>query len=140
MSADNEGVHYEMRLQGVSVAGITANDILLGTGGTVEINFGTTFNDLLFGFELNDELHGGDGNDRIYGGGGVDKLYGDGGNDTIILDGAINFGGIYDGGSGTDTILMRDLPLASTTPAVYGPRTSYNLLPTAPGTGPEGST
>lgn len=128
---DSGGVHFELALQNVVVANLTASDFLFDSGGRVNFDFGSGFDDQLYGFALNDQLRGGDGNDRLYGGGGVDQLFGDGGNDTIILDGAIGSGGIYDGGAGTDTLLLR----AHSGSVANGPATQYLLFPGAPGTG-----
>ncbi|MFM5950778.1 MAG: beta strand repeat-containing protein, partial [Novosphingobium sp.] len=131
LSGSTQGQNFQMVLHGVSRASVGAGDILLGTGGYINIEFGSGFNDLLFGFELNDELHGGGGNDRLYAGGGVDKLYGDDGNDVLILDGAAAIGGTFDGGTGTDTLLLRP----GSTAISGGPNTQFFALPTAPGTG-----
>ncbi len=132
ISADVGGEHYEMVLQNVNLANLTANDILLSTESYQAFDTGTAFDDLLFGFQFNDELHGGDGNDRIYGGGGVDRLYGDAGNDLIILDGATAAGGIYDGGSGTDILRLRNFDGGP--PGTNGPVSLHNLTNGAPAT------
>jgi Ca2+-binding RTX toxin-like protein len=132
LSADTGGLHLEMVLQGVGSASLTDGDFLLGSPNQGPyFESGTAVQDYLYGGSFNDQLHGGDGNDRIYGGGGVDQLFGDGGDDTIILDGATSFGGTYDGGAGTDTLLLR----ANATSVANGPATSYFIFPGAPGTG-----
>ena len=132
LSADDGGVHYEMVLQGIAAASLSDSDFLLGSPNQGPFNeTGTVLQDYQFGGTFNDVFHGGDGNDRIYGGGGTDQLFGDGGNDTLILDGAIGFGGTYDGGTGTDTLLLR--PDAAR-PAGQGAM-QYYIFPGAPGTG-----
>ncbi len=131
LSGSTQGINFQMVLQGVSRASVGAGDIQLATGGYSNFEFGSGFDDLLFGFELNDELHGGGGNDRLYAGGGVDKLYGDDGNDVLILDGTAPFGGTFDGGTGTDTLLLRP----GATAVSGGPNTQFFAIPGAPGTG-----
>ena len=126
LSADDGGEHYEMVLQNINLANLTANNIILSDASYQAFDTGTTFDDLLFGFGLNDELHGSNGNDRIYGGGGVDRLYGDAGNDLIILDGATAAGGIYDGGAGTDSLLLRNYDGAAA--SQFGPASIHNML------------
>ncbi len=126
LSADTGGQHFEMVLQNINLANLTVNNIILSDASYQAFDTGTTFDDLLFGFGLNDELHGSDGNDRIYGGGGVDRLYGDAGNDLIILDGATAAGGIYDGGAGTDSLLLRNYDGAAASP--FGPASIHNML------------
>lgn len=133
ISATTGGEQFEVVFQNRNLADLSDSDVIYGLGGTVEFDLGTTFDDLLFGFELNDELHGDLGNDRIYGGGGVDKLYGDGGNDAIVLDGAIGAGGLYDGGTGFDTLVMRPYPGMPS--GLFGPTATFNLTPNAVNTG-----
>lgn len=131
LSGSTQGINFQLVLQGVSRASVGAGDIQLATGGYSNIEFATGFDDLLFGFELNDQLHGGGGNDRIYGGGGVDMLFGDDGNDVLILDGTAPFGGTFDGGTGTDTLLLRPGMNA----VLGGASTDFFGITGAPGTG-----
>jgi VCBS repeat-containing protein len=109
IAAEDGSEHIHTVLQGVAASSLTAGDFLFGAGGVPVIQTGTALPDLLFGFELNDTLHGGDGDDRLYSGGGLDRLYGEGDNDTLILDGTISGGSIFDGGAGTDTLVLRNL-------------------------------
>lgn len=112
-----------------TINGTSGNDTLLGTDFSDTINgyegddtivggdfsdtiYGGEGNDIIFGDEDvmspyvggNDLIYGGSGNDVIIGGVGIDYLYGDGGHDTFI-----NYGvgsAYYDGGDGTDTIIL----------------------------------
>ena len=109
---DTSGIHFELRLPGVSASALGASNYVLDSN-DYGVNYTTTsFADLMFGHALADQFHGGDGNDRLYSGGGADQLYGDGGNDTLILDGALSNTGVFgapvlDGGAGQDTLLLR---------------------------------
>jgi Ca2+-binding RTX toxin-like protein len=111
--ADSGGDHYELRLNGVSAASLTADQFVLDTLVYNNVETGTALADILFGLSLDDQLNGGNGNDRIYSGGGVDRLFGEGGDDVLILDGAVTgnsgtFGSpVFDGGTGQDTLLLR---------------------------------
>ncbi|MFI0846800.1 hypothetical protein [Mesorhizobium sp. IMUNJ 23232] len=63
----------------------------------------------IFGTVGNDEIHGTDGKDQIgalNNGGGIDKLFAYGGNDVLRLPGGAVAGSIFDGGDGTDGLLM----------------------------------
>jgi Ca2+-binding RTX toxin-like protein len=123
---------FQMTLQGISMASLTASDFVLGIGdGGMDNETGTAAAEYFFGQQNNDIYHGGGGNDRFYGGGGADQIFGEDGDDTIVLDGALNFGGTYDGGTGTDTLLVR--PSVGSPPG--GPPTQYIVFPGAPGTG-----
>ncbi len=96
-------------LTGAQFASFTETDLNFGYNGIVSINeTGTAFDDLMYGLLQDDVLHGGAGNDRLYSGGGFgDQLFGDEGDDTLILDHTQPIGGTYDGGAGTDTLLVR---------------------------------
>ncbi len=108
IGGDTPDGHYEMVLQGVSLASIQNSDILLGSANLGSVNeTGSALGDVMFAGSANDVIHGADGNDRIYGGGGIDQLFGDAGDDVLILDGATAVNGIYDGGAGNDAILVR---------------------------------
>ncbi|WP_442583361.1 hypothetical protein ACSBOB_15965 [Mesorhizobium sp. ASY16-5R] len=63
----------------------------------------------IFGTVGNDEIHGTDGRDQIGGlnnGGGIDKLFAYGGNDVLRLPFGAVAGSIFDGGDGTDGLLL----------------------------------
>ncbi|MDQ6433017.1 hypothetical protein RB623_02990 [Mesorhizobium sp. LHD-90] len=63
----------------------------------------------IFGTVGNDEIHGTDGRDQIgalNNGGGVDKLFAYDGNDVLRLPGGAVAGSIFDGGAGTDGLLL----------------------------------
>jgi len=55
-----------------------------------------------------DVLDGADGADVIRGGGGIDAILGGAGDDAFLIDGVADFGAgeSYDGGDGTDTLLL----------------------------------
>jgi Ca2+-binding RTX toxin-like protein len=132
ISAQTIDGYFQMTLQGVSLASLTVSDFLLGVDdGFGSTETGTSAAEYFFGTSGNDEFHGGDGSDRFYNGGGIDKIFGDGGDDTIVIDGAFNFGVTFDGGSGTDTLLLRQ----NAASVANGPATQYFVFPGAPGTG-----
>jgi Ca2+-binding RTX toxin-like protein len=63
----------------------------------------------IFGTVGNDEIHGTDGKDQIgalNNGGGIDKLFAYGGNDILRLPFGAVAGSIFDGGDGTDGLLL----------------------------------
>ncbi|WP_263834133.1 VCBS domain-containing protein, partial [Sulfurospirillum oryzae] len=82
----------------------SGNDFLEGGHGDDAL-YGDADNDILHGSDGNDVLHGGDGNDILDGGTGADALYGDAGNDTLVYD---SHDVQADGGSGIDTLLIKD--------------------------------
>ena len=53
-----------------------------------------------------DTLQAGSGNDAIYSGSGNDFIRGNGGNDLVIIADAANAGNDFDGGTGTDRLLL----------------------------------
>jgi Ca2+-binding RTX toxin-like protein len=73
-------------------------DIINGNGG----------NDTLNGTGGDDVVHGNGGDDILYGGDGLDQLFGDNGTDTMLIDaaGQIVSGELYNGGGGTDTLVL----------------------------------
>jgi VCBS repeat-containing protein len=116
------------------ITGGNGNDVIRGGAGNDTISGGKG-NDQLFGEAGNDKLDGGAGNDTITGGTGADWILGGDGNDTLIgsVDAtwpggwvALNVGDpgaagtnervtildnvrsydVFDGGAGTDTILL----------------------------------
>jgi len=84
-----------------NVSGVTNN----GTSGNDTIN-GTSEEDILNGANGNDQIHGLGGNDTINGGPGTDSLFGDAGNDTFVIAGIEAQSDKFDGGTGTDAILV----------------------------------
>ena len=97
----NDTVSYFETKQGVNV------DLAAGTATGAEID-----SDLLIGFE---NVLGGIGDDSITGDGGdnhllayygADTVSGGGGNDTIVAGREFNASNVYDGGAGTDTLLL----------------------------------
>jgi VCBS repeat-containing protein len=107
IAGDSGGVHYQLDLQGIAAASLTASDFRFDPGGRLVVQAGTALSDTLLGFGLGDQLFGGDGDDRIYTGGGQDAVNAGGGNDTAVIDGPIAGGSVFDGGAGTDTLLLR---------------------------------
>lgn len=119
--ADVTGTPLDDRLTGTTYMGVDLSDNIYGYGG----------NDTIVGGG-SDQIYGGEGNDIIFASygvmdvsaGGVDVIYGEAGNDTIVLGPGFNsvFGGAdndifvsygvgngnYDGGSGSDTIVLLD--------------------------------
>lgn len=96
-----------------SIYGDSENDFIRGGGG-IDTIFGGTGDDLIAGNANTDFLYGEDGDDSIVGGGGSDELYsgsglnnglfGEDGDDRLVFDSG---GGVADGGTGTDTILVQ---------------------------------
>ena len=54
----------------------------------------------------NDTLQGGSSNDILYSGIGNDTLMGNGGNDLVVLSDPANLSNVFDGGTGTDRLLL----------------------------------
>lgn len=79
---------------------------------------GSEHDDLLIGNRGSNMLVGGEGNDRIKGMGGNDKLFGNGGDDVFIVSGAS--AEIYDGGDGTDTLVMTGLASRAAISLIHG--------------------
>jgi VCBS repeat-containing protein len=107
IAGDSSGVHFELNIAGITAASLTAADFVFDPGNRPVFNFGTALDDILFGYSLNDQLFGGDGNDRIYTGGGRDIVNAGNGDDTIVVDGQIGFGSGFDGGAGSDRVVVR---------------------------------
>ncbi|MBJ6127904.1 cadherin-like domain-containing protein [Microvirga splendida] len=93
--------------------GGAGNDLVSGDAGDDRIE-GDAGNDVIAGGDGNDVVSGGDGNDKLEGGAGADLLLDSAGRDTVsggegddhavvALDGDSD---IYDGGGGTDTLVM----------------------------------
>ena len=83
-------------LQADEVAGLGGNDQITGTDRA----------EVLDGGDGNDTIHGGGGADRIKGGAGVDALYGEAGDDVFVVAGETTVTDKFDGGTGTDTLLI----------------------------------
>ncbi|MGZ7087756.1 MAG: calcium-binding protein, partial [Ilumatobacteraceae bacterium] len=91
-----------------NLTGSSHDDILIGDTNANVINGGDG-NDVVQGGSGGDTLHGGNGDDIINGGSGDDTVTGDAGNDTLIYTLSENIGATdnYDGGTGTDTLVLR---------------------------------
>ena len=86
--------------------GTNVNNVMVGNTGSNFMNAGGGA-DKLFGGAGGDQLEGGSGNDTLTGGLGVDTISGGDNNDTIVIaDGDLSGAEFYDGGLGTDTILL----------------------------------
>jgi len=81
----------------------TGNDVLLGGTGADTL-YGSDGDDTLMGEDGNDSLIGGDGRDYLDGGVGADSVNAGAGDDTIVFGASETI----DGGSGYDTLLMRN--------------------------------
>jgi Ca2+-binding RTX toxin-like protein len=79
-----------------TISGLGGNDTLRGFGG----------NDSLDGGSGNDTLYGDDGNDMLTGGLGTDWLFGGNGDDTLVVSSTDDQSDVFDGGAGTDKILV----------------------------------
>ncbi len=99
-----------------AISGAGGADALFGDGGRGGLTAGSGGTGQPDGDDL---LSGGDGPDVLVGGGGTDKVFGDDGDDVlVVIDTAAGgaYGAdpsgtsedLYDGGSGTDTILVVD--------------------------------
>jgi Ca2+-binding RTX toxin-like protein len=88
------------------ITGTTGNEIIYGGAGVDRINGGGGV-DLVYGGAGNDEIDGGENADFLFGGTGVDVVKGGAGNDRIYadLDGEDDM--LFEGGTGTDTIVYR---------------------------------
>ena len=115
------------------IPGTNVGETLIGTTLADTIT-GYDGDDIIYGLAGNDILYGGDGiftlladdDDQIYSGGGLDRLYGEFGNDTLVIDGVVANGSVFDGGGGTDTLLLKHNAAAAASP--YGSLTTYNLF------------
>ena len=91
-----------------TVLGGTGVDYLFGGAGddTLRGNAGA---DQLRGDEGNDLLDGGAGNDMLVGGAGKDTMRGGAGDDALVIASSadVTAGEIYDGGDGTDRLLIQ---------------------------------
>ncbi len=83
------------------------NDRFFG-GDATDIVVGDRGDDIAFGGAGGDLLLGGRGNDQIDGGAGRDRILGEFGDDTLVVEG----GDIVAGGTGDDTIILRDYAFA----------------------------
>ncbi|WP_233249691.1 S8 family serine peptidase [Limnohabitans sp. Bal53] len=83
----------------------TKADEVAGLGGNDKIT-GTERGEAFDGGDGNDTINAGAGDDRLRGGAGTDALYGEAGNDTFITSGETSVNDLFDGGEGTDTLLV----------------------------------
>lgn len=99
-----------------TLRGEGGNDTLVGGTGHVLLDGGTG-NDVLGGaLGAGDTLLGGSGNDTLIGSlTGVDRVDGGTGNDYLVLTGTTGLDGgtVYDGGTGTNTLLLANGYLGS---------------------------
>lgn len=86
-----DGLDHVVRLEGLTVAQVNANDFIFDTS-AAKTEAGTDHDDVLFGTTGNDTLEGGAGNDVLLGGAGNDILIGGYDFDT------------YNGGAGFDRV------------------------------------
>lgn len=99
------------------ITGTESSENLNGTNDADTID-GLGGNDGLYGLDGDDTINGGEGNDTLSGGFGNDVLNGDGGNDTLVTDISGTFGPAeplsagdrYNGGDGTDTVMVKGTP------------------------------
>ncbi|MCI2395746.1 hypothetical protein [Aliiroseovarius sediminis] len=85
---------------------------------SIENIFGSDFNDILIGSRGANSLYGGAGNDRFKGMGGNDKLYGGDGDDIFIVAG--QGAEKYDGGHGSDTVVMTGVTSRAVISLIHG--------------------
>ncbi|MES2492751.1 MAG: calcium-binding protein [Pseudomonadota bacterium] len=121
-----------MLVQGIALSSLSGDDVILADGNFANTDTGTTLADIMMGGALNDNMSGGDGNDRFYTGDGADTITGGNGDDTIVVDGVPTVGIQYDGGAGTDTLLLRYNEAAQVAPTTGLPTSTIQLLTTAP--------
>ncbi len=87
--------------------GRAANDKLYGGLGDDSQLYGGNDKDSLFGGSGNDILFGDDADDQLTGGSGFDSAFGGSGDDVFLVASQGDFAGYdYDGGSGTDTLML----------------------------------
>ena len=93
------------------IQGGAGDDILWGNAGNDWI-VGGDGNDNIIGGPGNDTLNGNNDNDTLDGGSGNDIVTGDAGDDMLIYTASENVGATdyYDGGPGTDTLVLRLTP------------------------------
>jgi Ca2+-binding RTX toxin-like protein len=80
------------------VAGLGGNDAITGTDRAEVFDGGAG----------NDTIQAGAGNDRLKGGSGTDALHGEAGDDTFVISGENFIDDLFDGGTGTDTLSIRN--------------------------------
>ncbi|WP_177428355.1 Ig-like domain-containing protein [Candidatus Venteria ishoeyi] len=93
----------EVEADNIQIGG-NANDILTATH-SANVLVGNAGNDQLTGSTGNDILQGGADNDVLNGGGGLDRLQAGSGDDVLQLA-SVTSGGLLDGGTGNDTLLL----------------------------------
>ncbi len=114
-----DGVTPLLDLSSVTVSGFTSDgsiDEIMVTGSALgDTIFGSSNVDRLIGNAGNDALFGNGGDDTLYGGTGVDSLSGGGDNDTFQINAGDNEAGeTYDGGAGSDRLVVVDVPAGNT--------------------------
>lgn len=105
------GTSYQGRDNSDEIHGYGGNDHITAGGGSDTV-YGGDGNDTIFasyaimdiGYGGSDTIFGGAGNDRIYLGPGANTVHGDDGDDIFVSQGVGM--GFYNGGNGTDTILL----------------------------------
>ncbi len=124
--------------------GLAGDDLLLGGKGDDALDGGTG-NDLVFGGTGNDSLLGGEGNDILIGdsllpfyhgddsldgGAGNDRVFGKGGNDRGIYSVTENLAATdwYDGGAGSDTLVLKLTQSQWQDPAVQQDLAAYRAF------------
>jgi Ca2+-binding RTX toxin-like protein len=94
---------------------LTGTGAVRGTGnGLANTIVGNGASNWIAGGAGDDMLYGMDGKDRLSGDAGFDRVYGGSGNDSLeIKSNDIQFGEIYDGGSGVDILHVRESGIAN---------------------------
>ncbi|MEQ8498820.1 MAG: hypothetical protein RIB84_05455, partial [Sneathiellaceae bacterium] len=87
------------------LSGGTDNDLLVGGAGNDTLS-GDAGDDVLIDSDGDDSLSGGAGNDTLVGLGGADTLDAGDGDDVGLVGGDISAGALFDGGAGTDTLMI----------------------------------
>ena len=101
----SNGINYTDTLS--NIEGVIGSIIMI-------LLHGNDQNNILEGAKGNDIIYGGEGNDVLVTGHGDDQLFGEGGNDTLITVGSGTQS--YDGGDGTDTLIVDTSYLTSLNP------------------------
>jgi len=103
----HNGIINKLRLNGINLADLTEDDFLFAAPGT-PLDIDPTENaDVILGGTGNDSILGLGGNDTIQSGGGRDTINGGDGDDVIIINAPPAGGSSYDGGAGTDTLVLK---------------------------------
>lgn len=135
-----------LTVSGATMASLPSNLIIDGVG-TITVNLaqGDVFNGSSYQFDAGSDVrftvNGTSGNntitgtakdDRIVGKGGLDNLQGSGGNDTFVIDAPMTPGTSINGGTGTDTLELHNLPGIPAVPTANFPggiaTTTYSFI------------